>query len=159
MDPHGSPALRKVKPFYFTSFGSAQDTTSPPSATIGPRVRRLLRVDLKDPKNDYTFVQELRSGHGTLVCHQKNRLHLAVIRESFTSTPLQMLELLAQVRHPNIADILDVYFCDGKLSIVSEYLDVSLLDLEFKRLAPEEWEIATIIAEVTLPWPYVLRTN
>jgi serine/threonine protein kinase len=64
--------------------------------------------------------------------------------------PLQMLELLAQVQHPNIADILDVYFYDGQLCIVSEYLDVSLLDLEFNRLAPEEWEIATIVAEVTL---------
>jgi hypothetical protein len=61
-----------------------------------------------------------------------------------------MLELLAQVQHPNIADILDVYFHDGKLCIVGEHLDVSLLDLEFNRLAPEEWEIATIVAEVTL---------
>jgi serine/threonine protein kinase len=59
-----------------------------------------------------------------------------------------MLELLAQVQHPNIADILDVYFYDGQLCIVNEYLDVSLLDLEFKRLVPEEWEIATIVAEV-----------
>ena len=43
-----------------------------------------------------------------------------------------------------------MYFHDGKLSIVSEHLDVSMLDLQFKRLAPEEWEIATIIAEVNL---------
>jgi len=84
------------------------------------------------------------------VCHRKNRLHLAVIRESFSPTPLRMLEVLAHVQHPNVADILDVYFHDGKLSIVSEHLDVSMLDLQFKRLAPEEWEIATIIAEVNL---------
>ena len=147
MDPQSPPPLRRVKPFHFSSL---QDTTSVPSATTGPRkLRRLLRIDFKNPKEDYTFVQELRSNQGTLVCHRKNRLHLAVIRESFSPVPLQMLELLAQVQHPNIADILDVYFYDGQLCIVSEYLDVSLLDLEFNRLAPEEWEIATIVAEVT----------
>lgn len=110
-----------------------------------------MRIDFKSPKDDYTFVQELRSNQGTLVCYRKNRLHLAVIRKSFSPTPLQMLEELAQVQHPNIADILDVYFHDGKLCIVGEHLDVSLFDLEFKRLVPEEWEIATIIAKVTDP--------
>jgi hypothetical protein len=121
MDPQRIPPLRKVKPFYF---GRVQDSTSIPSATTGPpKVRRLLR----------------------------NRLHVAVIRESFSLAPLQMLEELAQVQHPNIADIFDVYFHDGKLCIVGEHLDVSLFDLEFKRLVPEEWEIATVIAEVTDP--------
>jgi hypothetical protein len=157
MDPQCSPPLRKVRPFYF---GSVRDITSTPSATTGPpKVRRLLRIDFKSPKDDYTFVQELQSNQGTLVCHRKNRLHLAVIRESFSPTPLQMLEVLAQVQHPNIADILDVYFHDGKLRIVGEHLDISLLDLEFKRLEPEEWEIATIVAEVTLLWPYILKTH
>jgi hypothetical protein len=84
------------------------------------------------------------------VCHQKNHLHPAVIRKSFSLMLLQMLELLAQVQHLNIADILNVYFYDSQLCIVSEYLDVSLLDLEFKKLALEEWEIATIVAEVIL---------
>ena len=115
MDPKSSLPLRKVKPFYF---GSVQDITSTPSATTGPpKVRRLLRIDFKNPKDDYIFVQELRSNQGTLVCHRKNRLHLAVIRESFSQTPLQMLEELAQVQHPNIADIFDVYFHDGKLCV------------------------------------------
>ena len=96
----------------------------------------------------------MRSDQGTLVCHRKNRL-LAVIRESFSPRPLQMLEVLSQVQHPNVADILDVYCYDAKLCIVGEYLDVSLLDLELNRLAMEEWEIATIMAEVS---PYPCRT-
>jgi serine/threonine protein kinase len=146
MDPQSIPPLKRAKRFYISSL---QDTA--PSATTEPRkLRRLLRIDFKNPKEDYAFVQELRSNQGTLVCHRKNHLRLAVIRESFSPTPLPMLELLAQVQHPNIADILDVYFYDGQLCIVSEYLDVSLLDLEFNKLAPEEWEIATIIAEVIL---------
>ena len=148
MDPQRNRPLRKVKPFYF---GTVQDATSTPLASIWPRkVRRLLRIDFKSPKDDYIFGHELRSNQGTLACHRQDRLHRAVIRESFSRTPLPMLELLAQVHHPNIAHILDVYFYDGKLYIVGEHLDVSLLDLEFSRLAPEEWEIATIVAEVTL---------
>ena len=145
MDSQSRLPLRKVKHFYFA-------TTSTPSATTGPlKVKRLLRIDFKNPKDDYTYVQELRSNQGTLVYHRKDRFHLAVIRESFLPQPLQMLEVLAQVQHPNIADILDVYVHGGKLCIVGEHLDVSLFDLELKRLAPEEWEIATIIAEVTSP--------
>jgi len=70
-----------------------------------------------------------------------------------------MLEELAQVQYPNIADIFDVYFHDGKLCIIGEHLDVSLFDLKFKRLVPEEWEIATIIVEVTLLRSRVLEIN
>jgi hypothetical protein len=156
MDPPSSPLLRRAKPFHF---GSIQDSTSTPSATKPRKLRRLLRVDFKNPKDDYIFIQELRSNLSALVCHRKNRLHLAVIRESFSPTPLQMLDVLAQVQHPNIADVLDVYFHDDKLYIVGEHLHVSLLDLGFNRLAPEEWEVATIIAEVILLWSYVLENR
>jgi hypothetical protein len=96
------------------------------------------------------YFGEIRSNQGMLVCHRRNRLQLAVIRKAFSPTPLQMFELLSHVQHPNVADILSVYFHYNKLYIVSKHLDVSMLGLEFKRLAPEEWEIATIIAEVSL---------
>jgi serine/threonine protein kinase len=136
MDPQSSLPLRRVKPFHFSSL---QDTTSAPSVTTKPqRLRQLLRINFKDPKEDYTFVQELRSNQGTLVCHKKNHLHPAIIRESFSLMLLQIIELLAYVQHPNIANILDVYFYNSQLGIVSKYLDVSLLDLEFKELALEE---------------------
>ena len=54
-----------------------------------------------------------------------------------------------------IADILDAYFHYEKLYIVGEHLGVSLPDLELKTLVLEEWEIATIIAEMkpTCPHP------
>ena len=70
-----------------------------------------------------------------------------------------MLEVMGQMQHPNIADILDVYAYDGKLYIVGEHLDVSLFDLEFEKLVPEEWEIATIITEVALHRPRALKTE
>ena len=112
------------------------------------KLRRLMTLEFKNPKEDYTFIHEIRSNQGMLVCHRKRRSQLAVIRESFSQMPLQMLEVLAHLQHPNFADTLDLYFHDSKLYIVSEHLDVSMLDLEFERLAPEEWEIATIIGEV-----------
>ena len=100
--------------------------------------RPLLRVDLRNPIDDYSPLQELRSDQGTLACHHKNRLHLAVIRKSYSPAPLQMLEDLAQIKHPNIAGIFDIYFYDGQMFVVAEYLDASLLELKFIRLAPAE---------------------
>jgi len=146
MDSQSSPSLRRVKGLCFSNM---QDTLSVPlAATEHRKLRRLLRIDFKDPSDDYEFVQELRSNEGTLVCHRKSHLQPAIIRKSFSPTPLQMLESLARIQHSNIADILDAYYYEGQLCIVSEYLDVSLHDLDFNRLAPEEWEIATIISEV-----------
>jgi serine/threonine protein kinase len=147
IEPHNASMVRRVEPFYF---GSLLSSASAPVASGQQVLRRLLRIEFKNPKEDYTFVHEIRSNQGMLVCHRKNRFHLAVIRESHSPTPLQMLEVLAHVQHPNVADILDVYSHDSKLYIISEYLDVSMLDLEFERFAPEEWEIATIIGEVNL---------
>jgi hypothetical protein len=51
---------------------------------------------------------------------------------------LQILKLLTYVQHLNIANILNVYFYNSQLGIVSKYLDISLLNLEFKKLALEE---------------------
>ncbi|OBT39263.1 hypothetical protein VE00_10171 [Pseudogymnoascus sp. WSF 3629] len=79
------------------------------------------------------------------------------MRESFSPKPLQMLEEISRVQNPNIANILNVYFHEERLIIVSEYLDVSLLDLQFNRLPPEEWEIATIVSEIINAMAYLLK--
>ena len=94
MDLQNAPLVRRVKPFYF---GSLLGPTSAPATTGQQQLRRLLRIEFKNPKEDYTFVHEIRSNQGVLVCHRKNRLHLAVIRESFSPIPLRMLEVLAHV--------------------------------------------------------------
>lgn len=61
-----------------------------------------------------------------LVCYRKNRLYVTIIRKLFLPVLLQILEKLAQVQYPNIANILNIYFHDSKLYIISEYLDVSV---------------------------------
>ena len=146
MDLQRSKPLRRVKPI---SLGRVEDNMSLLSAQL-PNAKQLLCIKFKSPRDDYALVRELRSDQGTLVCHRKNCFLLAVIRESFSPASLQMLETFAMVQHPNVADILDIYFHEAQLYIVGEYLDMSLLDLEFDRLTPEEWEVATIVAEVSL---------
>lgn len=130
-----------------------------PGSSVAVRnVRPLLRVDLRSPTEDYKPLRELGLDQGTLACHRKNRPRLTVIRKSFSPSPLQMLEAVAQIKHPNIADIFDVYFYDGQLFVVTEYLDASLLDLEFTRLAAAEWEVATVVTEVIKAMAYLLDT-
>lgn len=145
MDFNGGLSIRRTKPI---DFGGVHDTDT---SSRPWKLRRLLRIEFKSPKEDYLFFQKLQSEQGTLVCHRKALFRLAVIRESFSPRPLHLLEELSLVQHPNIAEILDIYFYDGRLNIVTERLDICLLDLDFSRLPPEEWEIATIIAEVILP--------
>lgn len=145
MNTNCSPSLTTVKSFYFESDEDIVSSAPP------WQMKRLLKVEFKSPKQDYIFIHELESNQGTVMCHRKGSHHLAVMRESFSPKPLQMLEEISRVQNPNIANILNVYFYQERLIIVSEYLDVSLLDLQFNRLLPEEWEIATIVSEVTSP--------
>ncbi|KFY31578.1 hypothetical protein V493_00986 [Pseudogymnoascus sp. VKM F-4281 (FW-2241)] len=150
MDPNNGLSIRRAKPI---DFGSVHDTAS---STRPWKVKRLLRIEFKSPKEDYQFFQKLQSDQGALVCHRKAFFRLAAIRESFSPRPLHLLEELSLIQHPNIAEILDIYFYDGRLSIVTEHLDVCLLDLDFSRLPPEEWEVATIIAEIIKAMTYLL---
>jgi hypothetical protein len=130
------------------------------NSTVSVRhAKPLLRVDLRSPTDDYRPLWELGSDHGTIACHRKNRACLTVIRKSFSPTPLQMLEAVAKIKHPNVADIFDVYFYNDQLFIVAEYLDASLLDLQFTRMAAAEWEVATVITEVALLSYYCHTAN
>lgn len=137
--------VRRVPPF---CFGSIFDLPSPRKGQ--PDARHLLRISFKNPEEDYIFIQEMQSNQAVLACHRKSRLQLAVIRESHSATPLNMLEIFSRIQHPNIAAIINVYFYEGRLLIVGEHLEVSLLDLGVKELPLEEWEIATIIEQVSL---------
>ncbi|KFZ16723.1 hypothetical protein V501_02088 [Pseudogymnoascus sp. VKM F-4519 (FW-2642)] len=152
MNPNSGLSIRRTKPI---DFGSVNDTAS---STRPWKMKRLLRIEFKSPEEDYLFFRKLQSDQGNLVCHKKAIFRLSVIRESFAPRPLHLLEELSLIQHPNIAEILDIYFYKGRLSIVTEHLDVCLLDLDFSMLPPEEWEIATIIAEIIKAMTYFLST-
>jgi hypothetical protein len=135
--------VRRMRPFHFGQPGKMS-----PRNMVQPKSSRLFRIDFKDPEEDYVFVQKLRSNQGILVCRRKSHISLSVIRESYSETPLRMLSTLSRIHHPNVAEILDAYFFHDQLFVITEHLDISLLELEFKILPAEEWEIATIITEV-----------
>ena len=112
--------------------------------------RRLLRVWLRSPWKDYYFIRRVYApDQGILGHHKSSYFNLAIIRDFPTSGTYQTLHALNDIQHPNIASIYDVYCYNNRLSIAAEHLDVSLTELDFQSFALEEWEIATIIAEVS----------
>jgi hypothetical protein len=56
--------------------------------------------------------------------------------------------MLSSMHGPNIASVYHIY-CDGdQVFIVTERLDISFSQLGTQDYAMEEWEIATVVAEV-----------
>jgi hypothetical protein len=139
--------VRRVKSRYFTR-PSRLARSNIPLTTNDSNARRVVRILFKSPTEDYTFVREIPQNHGTVIWFKKALPCLALLRESYCLSPLRTLEAASNLCHPNIADIRDAYYHEEKLYIVSEYLEVSLLDVDFNLYPLEEWEIATIISEV-----------
>ncbi|KFY03302.1 hypothetical protein V490_00219 [Pseudogymnoascus sp. VKM F-3557] len=71
------------------------------------------------------------------------------------SDQVTVSQVLARVSHPNIASIYGVYSYIDKLLVVTEHLDISLAQLDFQSYEIEEWEIATIVAEVLKGLTYI----
>jgi len=114
-----------------------------------PIARRLLRIRFTNPRDDYIFIQDLEDEQGILALNRDGLVQLVVVRQSYSSHPLTMLQMISEMKHPNIADVLDVYFDkERQLLIATEFLDVSLLELQQGAPRLEEWELATIISEV-----------
>jgi hypothetical protein len=113
-------------------------------------VSTLLRVWLSDPWEDYRFIRRLSPQHQGIVAYRTGSyFNLAMIRDFWTSDTFRTLHALNDIQHSNIACIYDVYCHDEKLSIATEYLAISLVELDYQAFALEEWEIATIITEVS----------
>jgi hypothetical protein len=143
-EPH---RVRRVKSRYFTRPSSL--TRLDLQLNTGELItRRLMRILFESPMEDYLFVRENAPNQDTVICCKKAMLRLAMLRVSHSLSPLRMLEIVSTLCHPNVADVLDAYYHEERLYIVSEYLEVSLLDVDFNLYPLEEWEIATIIAEV-----------
>jgi hypothetical protein len=74
---------------------------------------------------------------------------LVNIRLCHTSDVLdEQPRLLSSIQHPNIATVYDLYCDDDKIFLITEHLHLSISQLDFQKYELEEWEIATIIAEV-----------
>jgi hypothetical protein len=106
-----------------------------------------LRLWLKSPWEDYTSVRSV-SGEPSLAYRRGAYFQKATIRAFPNSGGIGLLQSLSGIQHPNIAKLYDVYCCNNKIFTASEYLELSFVDLYFQSFPFDEWEIATIIAEV-----------
>ncbi|TGO56037.1 hypothetical protein BCON_0083g00300 [Botryotinia convoluta] len=108
----------------------------------------LLRVWLMSPWGDYQPVAPITSMGCLLACRKGDyfvKVRVGVYEEDDT---VQFLQALSMIQHTNISRILDVYCDENKLFIASEYLELSLVDIDFHMFEFDEWEVATIIREV-----------
>lgn len=62
------------------------------------------------------------------------------------------MQALSSIQYPNIAKLYDVYLYDNKIFVASEYLELSLAELNYHSFLFKEWEIATVTNEVR--WSY-----
>jgi hypothetical protein len=107
-------------------------------------VHRMLRILLGDPWHDYDCLHY--HGQDMVATRKTSYFKLVNIRQCCSSD--EQSRLLSSIQSPNIATIYDLY-CDGdKTFLVTEHLDISLCQLGVQKYELEEWEMATIIAEV-----------
>jgi hypothetical protein len=109
-----------------------------------------LAVWSRSPWDDYRHIAYLHSSQqARLVYHKASYFDLAVVREQPSSfNDLTSFKVLSQIHHANIAKTYDVYFDDGMTFVITEYLDLSLAQINFEMHQLEEWEMATIIDQV-----------
>jgi len=110
------------------------------------KVRRMLKILLKNPWHDYASIRHL--GQTILVLRKSSYFQLAELREVLSFDVLGDSPILPQIKHPNIATINEIYCHNDKIFLIAEYLEVSFTQLKVEKYDLKEREIATIIAEV-----------
>jgi hypothetical protein len=149
--PRGLRRLRRVKPFSADVLEKSSKNNHVQSEALLPSPKsdvtpgKLLRLWLRSPWEDYTRVQ---SREPSFACRKGAYFHKATIRAFPNSGGIQLLQAFSSFRHPNIANVYDVYCYDNSIFVASEYLELSLNELDFHFFLFAEWEIATIIVEV-----------
>ena len=154
MDQILSPQpLRKMKAKVLNSFqshlnkdNSSVMNWSRVNQTTSAQPTKMFVIKFETPWGDYDYIK--RRGQIILVRQRSSYFRLANMQESPASNVIQQTQVLARVSHPNIASIYGLYYYTDKILLVTEHLDISLDQLDFQSYALEEWEIATIVAEV-----------
>jgi hypothetical protein len=153
----GFRGLRRAKAarVFGESIKDSNDANSDPPLALAPimgtqTARRLLRVWLESPWNNYYFIRRIHAPEQGILAHrQSSYFNLAVIKDFPPSGTYQTLQVLNDILHPNIANIYEVYLYDDKLCIAAEHLDVSLVELDFQSFALEEWDVTETKEETT----------
>ena len=146
-NPH---RLRKVKAVLPGSLKSADGgKTSSSDPVSPPAFRRVLRILLRSPWDDYEYIKRLDR-----VIFAKHRVvffKLVDVRQFDCDDMLEQFQNLSKVQHPNVAPIYDIYRDGEQTFLVMEHLGIPMSQLDIGKYELEEWEIATIISEVWKP--------
>ncbi|KAH8799383.1 hypothetical protein F5884DRAFT_758410 [Xylogone sp. PMI_703] len=127
---------------------SSTDSRSGTVAVTPGTTHRFLRILLGQPWDDYDYIHHL--GQEILASRKASYFKLVNIRQCQSSHVLEQRQILSSIQHPNIAAVYDVYCNNDETFLVMEHLGISLSQLEFQKYELEEWEIATITAEVPI---------
>jgi hypothetical protein len=156
MNQSGVPRrLKRVKAILPTAFkgrsGETDDANDVPSQTTEPAFtgtcHRILRVFLGDPWDNYEYIRHI--DQVILARDISSYFKLVNIRQYSTSKLLeQQVKIISAMQHPNLATIYNIYCDSDKAFLITENLDISISHLDFQSCELEEWEIATVIAEV-----------
>ena len=65
--------------------------------------------------------------------------------QPFGSNDLASFKTLLHIHYANIAKTYDVFIDKGMTFVITEHLDLLLVQIDFEKHQLEEWEIATII--------------
>ncbi|KFY26010.1 hypothetical protein V491_01503 [Pseudogymnoascus sp. VKM F-3775] len=157
--------LRKMKTltskFFQSHLQRAKEDTAVDSAcasrTAPTQLAKIFTIKFESPWVEYEYIRQ--SDEVTVVRQRSSYFKLANMQEFPATNSIQQSQLLATVSHPNIASIYGVYSYIDKLLVVTEHLDISLAQLDFQSDEIEEWEIATIVAEVLKGLTYISSKN
>ena len=147
------PRLRRAPSLstnLLTAFSKSAKRDVSTSVTVSSPGNSLIRLWLKCPWEDYTESASPASAPSLALRRGPYFLKATVQRltNSGDVKLLEMLEKLSRIRHPNVAMIHELYFYEKTMFVVSEYLELSIGELDVQCYPFEEWEMATIFMEV-----------
>ena len=153
LNPNESGAPRQLKRTKARIPASACERKTLPLVAMRTEryVSRILWVFLGNPWNDYTSIRHV--GHDIIARQSDSYFKLVNIRQCYSENILKQSSIISSFEHHNIATIYAVY-CDGEDSfLVTEHLDICITHLKLQQYEIEEWEMATILSEVTATLP------
>jgi serine/threonine protein kinase len=138
--------LKKTKAFLGRKSNDDNGVRSTPTGSGAPEIQRMLRILLKNPWDDYSYIRHLNQT--MLALRKAPSFQLAEVQEVSSFDVLGNPPILPHVQHPNIATLYDIYCHDDRIFLITEHLEVSFAQLKFQEYVLKEREVATILAEV-----------
>jgi hypothetical protein len=102
------------------------------------------------PWEFYTKAYRRELGASVVVaCKNPATFELFAVKCIAGSEVNEQAQILRQVRHENFLTCYEIFVCDDTIFTVSEYMAISLADLNGSAIPPNEVQIATIIHQVS----------